>query len=879
MQLFATILDNIHDYGIRKDDYPKEKRNNIQIVNNNSTKTTLTFEVNFNSGIMMNFLILSILQEKVRTIIGLNIDQHYLKSEKDCELNSYVKKNTNLQVNDKIAVKICQDFIFPTYYDKHTKIIYNSSKTEQTLREIVYEYIRLASTIDYSSGDIDDIVNYKNAIFYPQPDDTIGYVLGEDKTITSEFLNNLNLDSQKYIYSIYLGKFYIDPKKTKPSVFYGFFTKDKREKNSLAVDLTFELQAKNINFMIRKCCYWNDNTQLIFITDENKLDNEIFSKGNNIHYKGIFQSYDTGSTSGNTQSGGAITRRNRGNITNKNSFITDNDFENFQYILKKSDNELIFFDELGVCYYEEKYIIYHGYGVGDKNKKTIDVTKKSSGLTLFRNLINEINKKTLGVLNMKTDVKIALKNQIETVGIKTLENIYNISLKLDSFNNKTNTLVLEREEFILALFDLKRSMDYLMVKATYEANNNATKKGEDKKYIFVSSDRSAIYYALLQDVPCVFTTMSTKYHDKLIKIYRPRVEPLSKQQTVNKNNALLQRSQASTNTTNLLQRSQASTNTTNLLQRSQASTDTKNLRPSAYTTNLRQPPQIRTNNASTSPGLDTTVSPNATKFLQNTSARRQQYYPLSNTNNRSKTNNLSPSKQALPSLDSAIKQKIDDKSVIALSNWITLGNKKCYTRPPDKLRLLLLNEYIDINDKNDLYKFVQIIEYIVEKIKPVYPKITVESIVASWSITCGVPNLKDVYNKQSGGLTFNNKKFVANDVTTNAIKSRLAPSNSQVSSQNKRIQNLRASTETNMHRQIASLTSFVQKNASNGTDIYDIALPIDDSLINHPTHPEFGKFLTMYARLSPTITFFWFVVFESMFYFMDKTGTVKFFER
>lgn len=40
---------------------------------------------------------------------------------------------------------------------------------------------------------------------------------------------------------------------------------------------------------------------------------------------------------------------------------------------------------------------------------------------------------------------------------------------------------------------------------------------------------------------------------------------------------------------------------------------------------------------------------------------------------------------------------------------------------------------------------------------------------------------------------------------------------------------------------------------------------------------EFDKFLTMYSELNDEITFFWFLTYKTLFFFMDKTGKEKIF--
>ena len=96
--------------------------------------------------------------------------------------------------------------------------------------------------------------------------------------------------------------------------------------------------------------------------------------------------------------------------------------------------------------------------------------------------------------------------------MKSLEDTYKITLKLkenkiplklkEDKSSSTDLVPLSPEEFILALFDFKRSMDYLYVKACQSANASAT---PNHRFVFVSNDRSACLYSILLGNPTILT--------------------------------------------------------------------------------------------------------------------------------------------------------------------------------------------------------------------------------------------------------------------------------------------------------------------------------------------------------------------------------------
>jgi hypothetical protein len=97
-------------------------------------------------------------------------------------------------------------------------------------------------------------------------------------------------------------------------------------------------------------------------------------------------------------------------------------------------------------------------------------------------------------------------NALQTAALQTIDRLF--SLRCDRFTTMYESssiqtpVYLSSIEFHHALYDLKRGMDYLPVKATRNANLEFSKN--NMMYFYVSSDRLAIAYALLQGCPCIY---------------------------------------------------------------------------------------------------------------------------------------------------------------------------------------------------------------------------------------------------------------------------------------------------------------------------------------------------------------------------------------
>ncbi len=243
---------------------------------------------------------------------------------------------------------------------------------------------------------------------------------------------------------------------------------------------------------------------VIFAYDSNGIEND-WMKDN--RYRGLFLSYDSLNQDGKKSQKGGMPIS-----------IDNEDYaQEFQsYKLTKAKEELILFDSINVEKNDKgKFIVNLYY---KQRCEIIDLDERSKGLPLFLKLFDEITKRTLGYKNISTSTYI--KDQLEK-GLKKLclddfKKMYKITLKeIDPDSEKY--FVLTKEEFVKALFDIKRSMDYLYVKACLSANMK--KQDKDTKFVFVSLDKSAIAYSIMCNNPCILTT--TQGGNKYIELFNP----------------------------------------------------------------------------------------------------------------------------------------------------------------------------------------------------------------------------------------------------------------------------------------------------------------------------------------------------------------------
>jgi hypothetical protein len=175
---------------------------------------------------------------------------------------------------------------------------------------------------------------------------------------------------------------------------------------------------------------------------------------------------------------------------------------NVDYNISKEDNELLLFDKLGV----RKNIIYH---VIKSEEYLIDLQELKSdspkGLTLFLKAF---------IAKERKDV-----DYLDKLVLKTLASAFKISCS--HFDNQIvrtkKTAKLNPNEFICALYDLKRAMDYLQVKACAVFNKNNV--FDNTKVVFVSSDRLSFLYAITNECPSILTKQCDDSNDVKMELY------------------------------------------------------------------------------------------------------------------------------------------------------------------------------------------------------------------------------------------------------------------------------------------------------------------------------------------------------------------------
>ena len=275
--------------------------------------------------------------------------------------------------------------------------------------------------------------------------------------------------------------------------------------------------------------------RITYITDSNQMDDEWFQVAEGSHYKGIFALYDSFRSKNNTSiqstTGGAKLSKKKKQITTMGEFQ--------EYELTKENGELMFLDDLYVksdlntgsfsVMYSIKKTTPRKILIGNETQSN---SKDPRGLSLFLMLFNEINKKTLGfkqLSSIRKDKAEEILTKIHSVGLTSLATTYKITLKLKESSNvgkdnksDTGIIPLAPEDFIMALFDFKRAMDYLYVKACHQANTAGNTEfvrdeegnlvprtkietEKDHRYVFVSADRSAVLYSILLGNPTILT--------------------------------------------------------------------------------------------------------------------------------------------------------------------------------------------------------------------------------------------------------------------------------------------------------------------------------------------------------------------------------------
>ncbi len=183
--------------------------------------------------------------------------------------------------------------------------------------------------------------------------------------------------------------------------------------------------------------------------------------------------------------------KERINIKLKNEFFGNKTVKNI-------DNKDNLYNEL---LFEIKNKIDFSKTVKENNEilyTEIEKKLQDSNIILSKGLLSDIINKICSIEKKYIEKKLLEEHQKL---IKLLE---------ERKEQSTDYIDLYPEEFNLALLDFKRAMDYLQVKACVESN----KQNEEVSYVFVSQDRPAILFALLNNCQCIKTTQMKKTNKK-----------------------------------------------------------------------------------------------------------------------------------------------------------------------------------------------------------------------------------------------------------------------------------------------------------------------------------------------------------------------------
>lgn len=264
----------------------------------------------------------------------------------------------------------------------------------------------------------------------------------------------------------------------------------------------FIIHEEKLDFQDSQLLYdhlkYKFNKNIKYILDVNREDNNLFCI--NSTYKSIFagkfRDYDNQksnppfiSINSYFKSNASTSKSGAGKF--KYNCVLNED--KFDYALTKIEKELFCFDQLGVKF-TKKYFIYHQI---ENKDYIIDLhlfNDSRRGLPLFIQAFMNYKNHTIDTIN-----KLALDTILKVFKIKFKGYI------TDQLPSKF--VELNEDNYILALFDLKRSMDYLQVKAAIIGNNiTSVPEFNNTKIIYVSSDQLSILHAILNNCPCIHTT-------------------------------------------------------------------------------------------------------------------------------------------------------------------------------------------------------------------------------------------------------------------------------------------------------------------------------------------------------------------------------------
>ena len=544
IQTFLTLMDTIHDYGDVSRAMGIFKRKGMEQIDGVGLPEEGEGNNSFNTAVLIDFLMLGYMHDEFRHVIGTDLNQSYISKVRDCERIGYRNPNASngssdavVYRSDPLARGICERFYVPTYVER---VMFRSSDPENIAKDILFDHLKVAD--NFANPPLVDLtVPQSNA---RSTSKCAMFLLGNKGPGEKE----TQMDVKKFrdIRSHTIPEQYLYKRNTKDAK-KGDLKKDFRV---FAYDCLEEKGGKVVYKAKQKTgIYTSDDpmeqgirvydqlkkflraSKITYVTDANSMDKEWFKVSEGSHYAGIFCDYDSykekQEKKPEKQNGGNNSNSNDDNVFAKKKISYK--VEEFQeYGLSKQDGELLFLENLKVKYNRElgEYQIFHRIQNNDEKEiNTIAASKPGNkdpkGISLFFILFNEINKKTLGFKQLKSiENKKAndIISHIHDIGMKSLETTYNITLKLkepakaaktnvkpnaeNSKKEDTGLVPLSPEEFILALFDFKRSMDYLYVKACQSANASAA---PNHRYVFVSNDRSACLYSILLGNPTILT--------------------------------------------------------------------------------------------------------------------------------------------------------------------------------------------------------------------------------------------------------------------------------------------------------------------------------------------------------------------------------------
>jgi hypothetical protein len=248
------------------------------------------------------------------------------------------------------------------------------------------------------------------------------------------------------------------------------------------------------------------NIKIINTTQSNPLYKKVIQRS---IYKGLFYDFENQKNKISIKTGTHSVLNYFTTNTQNNTISGKEDclhLDIVDYSLEKTSNELFTFDKLGVKKFNNKFRLYHTIGnlvdspiLFENNKKT-----DFKGLTLFlkslQNIVKKFNKDKEFYKDDITNIE-----QLETNALETISDVFRIRYKEFTYKtpmNKDKIIYLPKLDFMYAIYDLKRSMDYLPVKACRNINKQFEK--DSIKYFYITSDRLALMYALIQECPCIY---------------------------------------------------------------------------------------------------------------------------------------------------------------------------------------------------------------------------------------------------------------------------------------------------------------------------------------------------------------------------------------